>query len=59
LHKSECELSQEDLLVAHEETTLDPSVDCHTDVLAEVKHTLVFIIIGLGILNSLEEEGLE
>jgi hypothetical protein len=59
LHESESKLSQENLLVTHEETTLDPSVDCHTDVLAEVKHTLVFIIIGLGILNSLEEEGLE
>jgi hypothetical protein len=45
--------------VTHEKTALDPSVDSHTDVLAQVKHTLVFIIIELGILDSLEEEGLE
>jgi hypothetical protein len=45
--------------VTHEETTLDPSVDGHTDVLSQVEHALVLVFIGIGELNGLEEEGLE
>jgi len=59
LHQSESKLSEEDLLVTHKETTLDPSVNSHTNVLSQVKHALLIIIVVLSELNSLKEEGLE
>lgn len=45
--------------MADEETTLHPLVDSHTDVESEVNHTFLFILVGISVLNSLEEEGLE
>jgi hypothetical protein len=59
LHESEGKLGQEDLLVAHEETTLYPSVNSHTDLLSKVNNTLLVIVVKLRVFDSLEEEGLE
>jgi len=59
LHESESKLSQENLLVTHEETTLDPSVDCHSDGLSEVNDTFLIVIVRGSVVDGLKEEGLE
>jgi dynein heavy chain len=53
-------LGQEDLFVAHEETTLNPSVNGHTDVGTEIKHKQIFLtqltfrLMQLGIIEGQE-----
>lgn len=45
--------------MTHEETTLHPSVNSHTNLLSKVNHTLFIIVVKLSVFDSLEEEGLE
>lgn len=45
--------------MAFEETTSDPSVDVHADLLYEVKYTCVIIIVLSSSSNSVEEEQVE
>jgi len=45
--------------VTHEETTLDPSVDCHSDLHSEVNDTSLNIVGLLSIFDSFEEESRE
>jgi hypothetical protein len=52
-------LGQEDLFMAHEETTLDPSVDGHSDGLSEVNDTFLIVIVRGSVVDGLKEEGLE
>jgi hypothetical protein len=59
LHESEDKLSEEDLLVAHEETALHPSVDGNSDAGSKVEHALIVVIVQLSVVDGLEEEGLE
>ena len=59
MHESECQLRQEDLLVAHKEAALDPSVNGHADVLSQVQNAFVVVWLLFSLLDSLEEESLE
>jgi hypothetical protein len=59
LEKTEGELSQEDWLVSYLKTTLNPSVDSHTDVESKINNTQLLNFIEFSVLNSLEEECLE
>lgn len=45
--------------MAFEETTSDPSVDVHADLLYEIKYTRVIIIVLVSSSNSVEEEQVE
>jgi len=59
LHESEGQQRKEDLLVAFEKTTSDPLVNVNTDLLDEIEHAGVVIIIGFSSFNSLEEINVE
>jgi len=56
LHESEGEERHEDLLVAFEKTTGDPSEDSHADNLHKSLHTVIIILELVTLVHGLEEE---
>jgi len=56
LHEAECELVQEDQLMAHEQSARHPLVDSEADALSKCGNTRLDFFESFGLLDSLEEE---
>jgi hypothetical protein len=59
LHKSECQHRQEDLLMAFEESTRDPLVDCDSDHQDQVGDADFQLFCIWSLIDGLEEERCE
>ena len=59
LHQAECHLDKEDLLVLFEETTRNPLINGHSDLLSEGNYTLLFFFKLFCFIHSFEEESCE
>lgn len=59
LHETEGKEREENLLMTFEETTSNPLVDGHANLLYEIKYTCVIIIVLISSSNSVEEEQTE
>lgn len=56
LHDAEAQLRKENLLMTLKETSRDPLINGHADLLTKCKHSALFLFEYFGLLNGLEEE---